>query len=152
MSLSHGPAVQNLDPDRPSAKSEVSLIRLYALRAGYLLLAVGLGIVVWPRVIHHTNQYAATYGIQVALLAGIGATALVGLRYPLRMLPLLLFEVIWKVIYLTAFALPAWSAHQVSKSMAEDITACLWVVVFIPIIPWGHVFRQYALEPSERWK
>jgi hypothetical protein len=30
--------------------SEVSLVRLYALRAGYLLLIVGLGLTVWPSI------------------------------------------------------------------------------------------------------
>ncbi|HXM98663.1 MAG TPA: hypothetical protein VN982_09330 [Candidatus Dormibacteraeota bacterium] len=90
---------------------------------------------IWPVVIHHTNELAATKGIQFGLLAGLGATAALGLRYPLQMLPLLLFELLWKAIYLIAFALPLWSAHQITEAAAEDIKACLMVVIFIPIIP-----------------
>jgi len=136
----------------PAAGSRVSLFRLYTLRVAYLVLALGLGAMVWPSVINHTNDTAARHGPQLALLAGIGATAILGLRYPVKMLPLLLFEVIWKAIYLIAFALPLWAAHQITPAVAEDIQAVLWVVIFIPLIPWRYVFAQYVLERSERWK
>jgi len=131
---------------------EVSLVRLYTLRICYLILAVGLGLYMWPSVIHHTADLAITHGIQFSLLAGLGLTAVVGLRYPVQMLPLLLFELIWKTIYLLAFALPLWSAHQVTAAAAEDIRACLMVVIFIPLIPWRYVARHYIMQPGNRWK
>ena len=131
---------------------EVSLIRLYTLRAAYLVMAAGLGVYIWPVVLHHTNELATTRGIQLALLAGLGATAALGLRYPVQMLPVLLFELIWKVIYLIAFALPLWSAHQINAAMAEDIRAVLMAVIFIPLIPWRYVFAHYVLKHGDRWK
>ena len=89
---------------------EVSLFRLYTLRVAYLIMSAGIGVFYWPSVIHHTNEFAATRGIQFALLGGLGLTAALGLRYPLKMLPILLFELTWKALYLAAFALPLWSA------------------------------------------
>src|SRR5215470_4583831 len=112
-----------------SAMPELSLFRLY----------------IWPAVIHHTNEFAATQGVQFALLAGLGATAALGLRYPVQMLPVLLFEFTWKAIYLIAFALPLWSAHQINAATAEDIKSVLMVVIFIPLIPWRYVFTHYVL-------
>jgi len=91
-------------------------------------------------------------GIQVALLAGLGLTAALGLRYPLKMLPILLFELTWKAIYLMAFALPLWSAHEINDSTAEDIKAVLMVVILIPLIPWRYVFAHYVLKHGDRWK
>jgi hypothetical protein len=134
------------------AVPEVSLFRLYTLRVAYFILAAGLGTFIWPVVIHHSNELAATQGVQFALLAGLGATAVLGLRYPLQMLPLLLFELIWKTIYLVAFALPMWRANQVTSAMAEDIKACLMVVIFLPLIPWRYVFANYVMKRGERWK
>jgi hypothetical protein len=119
---------------------ELSLFRLYALRVFYLVIAAGLGVYVWPAVIHHTNEFAATQGVRFALLAGLGAMAALGLRYPVQMLPVLLFELTWKTIYLVAFALPLWSAHQINAAAAEDIKAVLMVVVFVPLVPWRYVF------------
>ena len=131
---------------------EVSLFRLYTLRAAYFVMAAGLGVYIWPAVIHHTNEFAAAQGVRIALLAGLGATAALGLRYPVQMLPVLLFELIWKTIYLTAFALPLWSAHEINAATAEDIKAVLMAVVFIPLIPWRYVFAHYVLKHGDRWK
>lgn len=147
-----GSPVTSADVTSRTTASEVSLFRLYTLRASYLVLAAGLGVYIWPVVIHHTNELAATKGAQLALLAGLGATAALGLRYPVKMLPLLLFELVWKAIYLIAFALPMWSAHQITAAAAEDIQACLMVVIFIPLIPWRYVFAQYVLKLGDRWK
>jgi hypothetical protein len=130
---------------------EVSLFRLYTLRAAYFVMAAGLGVYIWPAVIHHTNEFAAAQGVRFGLLAGLGATAALGLRYPVQMLPVLLFELIWKAIYLIAFALPLWSAHKINAATAEDIKAVLMVVIFIPLIPWRYVFAHYVME-HDRWK
>ena len=135
-----------------AATSEVSLVRLYTLRAAYLVLALGLGTYIWPSVISHTNEFAMANGIRFALLAGLGATAVLGLRYPLQMLPLLLFELTWMAIYLAAFAVPLWSAHQINATTAEDIQSVLMVVIFLPLIPWRYVFAHYVLKPGDRWR
>jgi hypothetical protein len=139
-------------PAGPPTESEVSLFRLYTLRVSYFIMAAGLGVYVWPAVLHHTNEFAAAAGIRVALLAGLGATAALGLRYPVQMLPVLLFELVWKAIYLVAFALPLWSAHQINAAVAEDIKAVAMVVIFIPLIPWRYVFARYVLKRGDRWK
>jgi hypothetical protein len=131
---------------------EVPLYRLYTLRVAYFVMAAGLGVVIWPAVVHHTSEFAITAGVRVALLAGLGATAALGLRYPLQMLPILLFELTWKAIYLLAFALPLWTAHQINAAVAEDIKAVLMVVIFIPLIPWRYVFARYVLKHGDRWK
>ena len=122
------------------------------LRVCYFILASGLGVYYWPSVIQHTNELAITEGIPFALLAGLGLTAVLGLRYPLQMVPLLLFELTWKAIYLVAFALPLWRAHQIDAAVAADIQAVLMVVIFIPLIPWRYVFAQYVAKCGERWR
>ena len=132
--------------------NELSLVRLHALRVFYLVMAAGLGVYIWPVVIYHSNEFAAAKGIQLALLAGLGATAALGLRYPLQMLPILLFELIWKAIYLIAFALPLWSAGQINLAVAEDIKAVLMVVIFVPLVPWRYVVAHYVLKRGDRWR
>ena len=71
----------------------VSLFRLYTLRVCYLILGGGLAIYIWPTVIHHSAELATSRGIQLAArFAGLGAIALLGLRYPVKMIPILLFQ------------------------------------------------------------
>jgi hypothetical protein len=137
-------------PDVPLP--ELPLYRLYTLRLAYFVMAAGLGAVIWPAVLHHTSAFAISAGVRVALLAGLGATAALGLRYPVQMLPILLFELTWKAIYLLAFALPLWSAHQITAAVAEDIKAVSMVIIFIPLIPWRYVVAHYVLKRGDRWK
>jgi hypothetical protein len=132
--------------------SEVSLLRLYALRAGYLLLVVGLGIVIWPGIIHHEKPWTLMQGVVHCMLAAMSALAVLGLRYPLQMLPLLFFEVAWKLLWLIVVALPLWSAHQMDADTLETANDCLLVVVFLVVIPWPYVFANYVMKPGDRWR
>ena len=90
--------------------SEVSLWRLYLLRGMYLLLAVGLALMVWPSIIAPPDSIANAKTVIRSLLGALALLSVLGLRYPLKMLPLLLFELLWKVIWVVAFALRMWLA------------------------------------------
>jgi hypothetical protein len=86
-------------------------------------------------------------------LAGLSLLAFLGLRYPLKMLPLLLFEMVWKTIWLLGVALPMWSSHSpIPDDMAQTIQACLMIVVFPFLIPWRYVFITFAQQNGDRWK
>src|SRR5436190_17038156 len=108
---------------------DVSLFRLYLLRALYLLMAVGLAFEAWPSVLHHAPDASIARGSLLAMLAAIQLLAIIGIRYPIRMLPLLLFELTWKVIWLVAFALPARAATPPVPGLSESVFACLMGVV-----------------------
>jgi hypothetical protein len=152
MTSAVGSTISPSEVTATAVKPEVALWPLYTLRLCYLILAGGLGMYMWPVVIHHTSELAIAQGIQFGLLGGLGLTAVLGLRYPVQMLPLLLFELIWKAVYLVFFALPLWSAHQINEATAADIKSVLMVVIFLPLIPWGYVFRNYVMKRGERWK
>jgi hypothetical protein len=66
---------------------ELSLVRLYVLRATYLLLVVGLGATIVPVLFSHEPM---ARGAIPSLLGAVWLLAFVGLRYPLQMLPLLM--------------------------------------------------------------
>ena len=131
--------------------TEVSLFRLYALRAGYLLIAVGLAATVWPIVINHSPQWPLVNSVACSLLAAVSVLAAVGIRYPLQMLPILLFEIVWKSIWLIAVALPLWSANQLDARTAETVRDCLFGAILIPLIPWRYVISQYVTKSGDRW-
>src|SRR5450755_1794669 len=132
--------------------THVSLLRLYALRATYLLIAVGLGIDIWPAIIHHAKPWELMYGVVQCVLAAVSLLALVGLRYPLQMLPLLFFETVWKSIWLIVIAVPLWSAHQMDANTWETAVACLMGVIFPVVIPWRYVVANYVMKGGDRWR
>ena len=132
--------------------TEVSALRLYALRAGYLLLVLGLGSQIWPAMIHHAKPWDLMHGVASSMLAAMSALAVLGLRYPLQMLPLLFFELMWKAIWLIAIALPLWSAGHMDADTASTVRDCLVVIVFPIVIPWSYVFANYGKKPGDRWR
>jgi len=131
---------------------ELSLVRLYALRAGYLLIAVGLAATVWPLVINHSLQSPLMNTVVWSLLAALSVLAAVGIRYPRQMLPVLLFEILWKSIWLIAIALPLWSAHRIDPRTSETVRDCLVGLVLIPLIPWRYVVAQYVTKRGDPWR
>ncbi len=132
--------------------NEVSLFRLYLLQALYLLIVVGLGIVIWPGVIHHEKPWEPMEGVVACMLASFSALSVLGLRYPLQILPLLLWELVWKTIWLIVAAYPLWSAGTMDEANRSIAAAVLWVVIIPFVIPWRYVFVHYMKKHGGRWQ
>ena len=129
---------------------EVSLVRIYVLRATYLLLVIGLGGMIVPNVLSHP---VISRGVIPSLLGAVWVLAFVGLKYPLQMLPLLMFEFAWKSIWMVAYGVPQWSAGQLPPTFADDSYAIGLGVILMPlVIPWGYVYRHYVRQPGARWR
>jgi hypothetical protein len=135
--------------------SEVSTFRLYLLRAMYVFTVVGLAIEKLPALLHPANLSPG----DSVILSVLGATALLavlGIRYPLKMLPLLFFEFVWKAIWILAFGLPLSLSGGLDPNISfggtETLIACLVGVVLVPLVlPWGYVLKHYLKAPGDRW-
>jgi hypothetical protein len=65
----------------------------------YLFMAVGLAIFELPAILHPATL-SRLDGVVLSVLFAFALLAVVGIRYPIKMLPLLLFELLWKSIWL----------------------------------------------------
>ena len=65
---------------------------------------------------------------------------------------LLLFESLWKLIWLAVVALPLAASGDLSGEYAETLVNCLFVVPVLIAVPWGYVWRTYVREPGEAWR
>jgi hypothetical protein len=133
-------------------EAQISPLRLNLLRIGYLMLVVGLGLVIWPELLGPVGAMSLQRGVVVAMLCALSLLSLLGLRYPLRMLPLLLFEMTWKTIWLAAVALRLWLAQRLDAAATEMMIECLVVVVIFAVTPWDYVFGAFVRQPSEAWR
>jgi hypothetical protein len=142
---------------KPGASThEVSLLYLYLLRAAYLILVVGLATSVWPAMIAH-ETWPLTLGpwrsVGNSLIAALPILAIFGLRYPIKMLPLLIYEATWKSIWLLAVALPIWMSHApIDDALAATIRACLIGPAFYLVIPWRYAYASFVQQAGDRWK
>lgn len=132
--------------------SEVSTFRLYVLRVMYLVIAVGLAIMIWPQILSPPPKLSHMAGVVRALLGAVGLLAVLGIRYPMKMLPLLFFELVWKIIWVLAYGLPLWRSDQLDVNTRQSLIDCLVGVVLVPLaLPWGYIFRHYFRAPGDRW-
>jgi hypothetical protein len=103
-----------------------------------------------PELISHP---VISRGVIPSLLGAVWVLAFVGLKYPLEMLPLLMFEFAWKSIWAVAYGLPQWSAGQLPPTFAEDSFNIGMGVILMPlVIPWGYVYRHYVKRTGARWR
>lgn len=130
---------------------QLSLWQLNLLRVGYLVMGVGLAVTKWPLLLNH-EPWGLAEGTKECLLIAMSVLALLGIRYPQRMLPILLFEVIWKLLWLGLVALPLWSDDQLEGATRTQTGKILWVVIIIAVIPWRHVIRQYVMAAGDPWR
>jgi hypothetical protein len=133
---------------------EVSTLRLTALRGTYLLIALGMGLLIWPLILRHSLGVEHMMGVVRSMLGALTLLcALFGLRYPLKMLPLLLFELAWKTIWVLSFGLPLWSAGKLDPGTAESLRDCLvGAMLVLLVIPWGYVRAHYLAAPADPWR
>ncbi len=131
--------------------TEVPVWRLYLLRAMYLVGGVGLGLTVWPKIIDGAPILNLQQGVVRALLGALSLLWLVGVRYPLQMLPLLFYEIAWKAIWLIAVAYPVWSSGRMDAATLETTRECILVVIVPLLLPWGYIVANYIRRPGDRW-
>ena len=132
--------------------NEVSIFRLYVLRATYLLIVVGVGTMIWPLLLGTPEAAEHFRGVTWCLLSTVALLALLGLRYPLKMLPLLFFELLWKASWVISIGLPLRAAGSLEGPFSETWFAnVLGLVIFPLAIPGGYVVRKYIREPGDPW-
>jgi hypothetical protein len=128
---------------------EVSTFRLYLMKFVYLLNFVLLGLDVWPAIFRHQGAWDPTKGVAFSFWAALSALSALGLRYPLKMVPLLLLQMFYKAVWLLAVGLPMWSAVR-----ATDLARAMVIGIFVDLIaiPWPYVVASFVSEPGDRWR
>lgn len=132
-------------------EGRVSVFRLWIMRAMYLVMAVGIGNMIWPSIITHDDTLPRMTGVAWALLGTIGLLSVLGLRYPLRMVPLLLFEFTWKMIWLAAFAAPRWLDGTLDDAMRQTTFETALGGILLLVIPWRYVWTNYITSRGDPW-
>ena len=127
---------------------ETSTLRLYVLRLLYLGNFVFLGLSVWPEIVNHAGAWDPVKGVAFSVWAALSALSGLGLRYPLKMLPVLLLQLLYKSIWVLAVALPQWSTLR-----SSELTRVMLVgaAVDLLVIPWPYVFAHFVKMRGDRW-
>jgi hypothetical protein len=138
-------------PAAATTATALSLTRLHLMRAGYLLMGVGLALVKWP-LLPDAHTLPLYEGVTLCLLTAMSLLAFIGLRHPVKLLPLLLLESVWKLVWLSLVALPRAVTGNLDAATTETVVSCSLVVVILALIPWGYVWRTYLRVTGDPWR
>ncbi len=135
---------------RPSSKYDgVRPIHVYLLRLLYVLMFFVLGKDCWTKLLTHQGPWDPYESVAWCVWTGFAMLAGLGILRPLRMLPIVLLEIFYKLLWLGIVAYPLWANGALWGSPAEQVAIpFLWVPLPIIATPWGYAFRKYVYEPK----
>ena len=135
----------------PSDKYEdVRNINIYLLRGLFLLTCFVLGRQVWTFIFSHSGVWESEQAVAYSVFAGFTLLAFLGMINPIKMLPLLFLEIIYKVLWLYLVAYPVWFSNQaVSATVESRIFAFSLVLIPIVIMPWKYAYKTYIRDITQ---
>ena len=133
-----------VDPQTPGG---VSPLRLLVMRLLFVVTFLFLGADAWKAIVMHRGPWDPLHGVAFSFWAAYSTLMILGLRHPLKMVPLLLLQFLYKIIWLVAVAYPLWSANQLSGSPASEMATVfvVGVVIDLLVIPWPYALKNFAL-------
>jgi hypothetical protein len=113
--------------------------------AGFL----GVGIIVLPEMIKAKLPWPVeeptAFGIVGSIYVACGLLAILGLRSPLKFVPLLLMQLFYKAVWFIGVALPLWaSGHFPIYALPMAIIFATFIVGDLIAIPFSYVFAKEA--------
>ncbi len=125
-------------------------INIYLLRLFYFLMAVFVATDSWKAIIDHEGTWDRFRAMAFCVWAAYSTLGILGLIHPLRMLPIMLFMIFYKSLWLITFAYPLWSTGELSNSPAAEMAGVFMMVPLAAIsVPWIYAFKTYVLWPKK---
>jgi hypothetical protein len=124
----------------------VRRINIYVMRLFFALMFVFVATDSWTVIIKHEGAWDPTRAVAWCTWAAYSTLAILGVFHTLRMLPIMLFMIFHKGLWLIVVAYPLWVAGTLKGSPAEGM-AYMFSGIIIPIVfmPWKYVFKKYIL-------
>jgi hypothetical protein len=126
-------------------------INIYLLRLFYFLMAAFVATETWTTIVTHQGSWDHIKAVAFCVWAAYPTLAIFGIFHPLRWLPIIIFMIFYKTIWLFIVAYPLWRANALKGSPAEEMT---YVFMMVPLamiaVPWKYAFQHYVLGVKNR--
>ena len=123
----------------------VRLINVYGMRLFFILMFVFVGKDSWSKIINHQSNWEPMTAMAVSVWAAYSTLSFLGIFHTLKMLPIMVFMVFYKSLWLIIVAYPLWATNKLAGSDAEGMAnVFIWVVIPIILMPWRYVFKTYV--------
>ncbi|MBX2871586.1 MAG: hypothetical protein KTR30_05785 [Saprospiraceae bacterium] len=118
--------------------------RLHLMRGLFFLNFISLAFDNWSTILFPEEQMGVLSGVAISFWAGFSLLNLIGLRFPLKMLPILMLQLLYKSAWIIGVYWPAKGAGAIDADIQEFFWICVaGIVLNLVIIPWGYVYREF---------
>ena len=124
-------------------ESQPAFVKLLFMRLLYLLNFVSLAFDNWAIIIKGDGDLSTLEGVAISFWASFALLSLVGIRHPLKLLPILLLQLLYKSLWIIGIYWPAFQKEMVPESTTEFFYICIaGIVLNILIIPWKYFYQE----------
>jgi len=144
-------SITNVEKEGKSMSKDIK-VRMGWLKGMYIYTIVGaggfgLGIVVIPEVMKSVVRWPVTdpiaFGIIGSVYVAFGILSILGLRSPLKFVPVLLFQLCYKSVWFIGVALPLLVTAQFpTYAILLAIILATYIIGDIIAIPFSYVFAK----------
>lgn len=138
----------SIQKDAPS----VPLWKTWGLRIIFAAMVIILGSKQLNYVLEGASEWSNWRGLGHSMLFTLAVLAIGGVFRPLAFLPLMIYEMAWKIVWLVVVALPPWMAGQEIPAIVNVKSSIIGICILMILIPWKYVWWRYFAQPIEPWR
>lgn len=130
---------------KPDRHDGVPALNVFLLRAMFFLMATFLAVDVWRAILTHEGPWNPIEASAWCFWLGFSLLAIVGIFKPTKLLPIVLLEIVYKLIWLVLVAVPVWFLGEPS-AQGFGTVAFAFALVLLPIVamPWKHFVASFG--------
>ena len=118
--------------------------RLHIMRTLFFLNFISLAFDNWSIVLFPKEQLDTLTGVTISFWAAFSLLNLLGVRFPLKMIPILLLQLLYKTAWIIGTYLPAKKNRLLDDNLESFLWVCIaGIVLNLLIIPWSYVYKYY---------
>jgi hypothetical protein len=138
----------------PARNEGVRPFHVWGLRVFFGLMCVLVAPQAWSTLLTHQGAWDPTRAVAWCVWAAYPTLSILGVFKPLKMLPVMLFMLFYKSLWLAVVAYPLWKTGQLAGTPAGEMAQVfMWVWIPALVVPWGYAARSYlpwTREPMRR--
>lgn len=121
-------------------------ISIYVLRVYFTLMFFMMGYTAWTEIFTHNGEWNPIKAVTWCVWAAYATISFIGFYNTLKMLPIVVFMVFYKALWLVVVAYPLWITDTLMSSPSEELANIfIWAMAALPFIPWKYFFTHYIL-------
>ena len=130
----------------------VPLWKTWGLRIIFAAMVIVLGSKQLNYLLEGASEWSNWRGLGHSMLFTLAVLAIGGVFRPLAFLPVMIYEMAWKIVWLAVVALPPWLAGEQIPGIVNAQSSIIGIGILMILIPWKYVWWRYFAQPIEPWR